>query len=396
MTATGKAPTAWRGLNPRQRLYLSTILDFDQAAEADIRRRSANWEKTPPASEWRQILYDIKLPKELVGYSSVQATLRQAGQHDSGSGSTLAALERRGLVNVTHDLVWIPLLSVMVPRIRVRLSTLGRATARHGAGVRAPVSPPRGLLSQVSFHAMAKLYAAGEAGLVLHAKGTPSWDTLLRLRNRPYDPWIDEFTAPGKHGGRSWRVRLTPNARRHYQIHRACYGELYPDIDAPETSEAAHVTHCGLADHRRRTPTHLLAEADVRILSELVRLTGEGSCWLQQLLLRDYMDEEEPVPECVRGMRPGLLRNQVKDLARTDKPIQRLTGWPSGPLAEMIELTDEAVTRRWSRAASLLVLTEQGSEHYARHREEYRQFYPDLHLAPGLVDAGTRAEPGPA
>ncbi|WP_051161527.1 hypothetical protein [Nocardia brevicatena] len=388
MTAQGKAAAAWAGLNPRQRLYLSTILDFDQAAEADIKRRSANWETVPPAAEWRQILYDIKLPKEVVGYSSVQSRLREAGQHDPGSGSTLAALERRDLVIVTHDLVYVPQLQAMVPRIRVRLSTLGRAAARHGVGVAAPVTPPRGLLSQVLFNALALLYAAGHDGLVLNVKGAPSWDTLVRLRNRPYDPWIEEFTGPTEHAARASRVRTTANARRHYQIHHACYRELYPDIDAPEPVEVAHVTHAGLADHRVRTPKHLLAEADVRILSELVRLTGEGSCWLQRLLLRDYRDEAESVPESVRGMRPGLLRNQVKDLARADKPIQRLTGWSSGALAEVIELTDEAITRRWPPAVSLLVLTDHGGEHYARRREEYRQLYSELHLPPSLVTAG--------
>lgn len=38
----------------------------------------------------------------------MQLVLRERGQHDTGSGSTLAALERRGLVTVTHDRVYIP------------------------------------------------------------------------------------------------------------------------------------------------------------------------------------------------------------------------------------------------------------------------------------------------
>jgi hypothetical protein len=74
---TGKA---WAGLNGRQRLYLSTIFEFDQAAEADIKRQSAKWMKTPPASAWRQVTYDIKLPKEITGYSSVQSALRSKGE----------------------------------------------------------------------------------------------------------------------------------------------------------------------------------------------------------------------------------------------------------------------------------------------------------------------------
>jgi hypothetical protein len=102
------------------------------------------------------------------------------------------------------------------------------------------------------------------------------------------------------------------------------------------------------------------------------------------MLLREYRDE--PVPESVRAMRPGLLRNQVKNLVRTDKPIQRLTSWPAGTLAEMIELTDPAIADRWP-GSIMLVLTEHGGEHYARHREEYRQLYPDLHLPPSPATA---------
>ncbi|WP_327151271.1 hypothetical protein [Nocardia sp. NBC_01329] len=106
MTAAGKAAAGWAGLNPRQRLYLSTTLDFDQAAEADIRHRSANGEKTPPASEWRQILYDIKLPKAITGstrdstpnrpyppaeLSSRTAMKPPAPQHRSSSDETVQA-----------------------------------------------------------------------------------------------------------------------------------------------------------------------------------------------------------------------------------------------------------------------------------------------------------------
>jgi len=62
MTAV-KGAKVWAELNERQRLYLSTIFGVDQAAEANIRARSARWERTPTASEWRQVTYDIKVPK---------------------------------------------------------------------------------------------------------------------------------------------------------------------------------------------------------------------------------------------------------------------------------------------------------------------------------------------
>jgi hypothetical protein len=84
----------------------------------------------------------LRLPKEISGYSSMQSVLRKQGEHDTGSGSTLAALRTRGLITVTRDHVRVPLLG-MVPRIRVRLTTLGRAAARAGKGITTPASTPR-------------------------------------------------------------------------------------------------------------------------------------------------------------------------------------------------------------------------------------------------------------
>jgi len=72
---------------------------------------------TPPVSQWRQITYDIKAPKEIVGYSSVQSVPRKQGEHDDGSGSTLAALRRRGLITISRGQVKV--LGVWVPQIRV-------------------------------------------------------------------------------------------------------------------------------------------------------------------------------------------------------------------------------------------------------------------------------------
>ncbi|MGH3770019.1 MAG: hypothetical protein ACRDRW_01230 [Pseudonocardiaceae bacterium] len=91
-----KAEQAWAVLNERQWLYLSVIYDADQAAEDDIKSRSARWEKTPPASQWRQITYDIKVPKD----------------------------------------------------------------PRSSAGVTTPATPPRGLMARWSFAALTRLYAA--------------------------------------------------------------------------------------------------------------------------------------------------------------------------------------------------------------------------------------------
>ena len=44
--------------------------------------------------------FSVKAPRELAGYSTIQRTLREAGEHDSGAGASLAALRRRGLVEL--------------------------------------------------------------------------------------------------------------------------------------------------------------------------------------------------------------------------------------------------------------------------------------------------------
>ena len=132
-----------------------------------------------------------------------------------------------------------------VPRIRVRLTTLGRAAARAGKGITTPVSPPRGLMARWSFAALARLYVAGERGLHIgptsdRVDEAPSWNTLLHLRDRREGSLIYEFEH---------RVRLSDLGRGHYSVHHACYRELYPDIDAPSPAEQPDGAHAGLADH---------------------------------------------------------------------------------------------------------------------------------------------------
>jgi hypothetical protein len=374
--SSAKAQKAWESLNPRQRLYLTTIFDFDQAAEADIKRQSANWMKTPPASEWRQITYDIKLAKDISGYSSVQSVLRKQGEHDPGSGSALAALRTRGLVTVTHDWVEVALLG-MVPRIRVRLTTLGRAAARVGKGITTPATVPKGLMARWSFAALARLYAAGDDGLINGATLTkadraPSWNTLLNLRDRKAGSFIDEF-------GRG-RVRLSDRGRRHYELHRACYRELYPDVDAPAPAAPAAEAHSGLADHRVARPRHLVRDTDLPVLATLTALEAEDACHLRRVAIEGYERIDQAVPDEVRAIPPGLLCWQIRDLTRTEKSIDRLTAHIGGPLVEVVDAPNGPFHLDTRPTVPLVVLTEHGRAHYVRPVGEYQQFYPEMWL----------------
>lgn len=380
-----KAQQAWSGLNSRQQLYLSTIFELDQAAEAEIKQASAQRTRTPPASEWRMITYDIKLPKEIVGYTSVQTRLRKHRLHDGGSGSTLAALRRRELVIVVYDQILIHPFG-MVDRIRVRLTTAGRAAARAGTGVTTPATTPAGLMSRWSLAALVRLHQAGEEGLAIEATrnqadAAPPWKTLLRLRDRRDGSFIDEFrptTGPANgFGMRPYRVRLTPAARRHLDVHRACYAELYPDLELPEVAPAPGA-HTGLADHRAPKPRHLVRDTDLRVLLRLTELESTGRCYLREMITEEYEQRGYDVPEVAATLPSGLLRWEVKKVARSEKPIDRLIAHPDGPLVEVIEPT---VRRPYQADASplpLVVLTDRGRAHLRDYADEYRRAYPEL------------------
>ncbi|RAS59398.1 hypothetical protein C8D87_11410 [Lentzea atacamensis] len=406
--SNGKASAAWDGLNERQRLYLSTIFRFDQAAEADIRRQKAEWLTTPPASEWRLVTYDIKLPRDLGGYSSVQHELREAGQHDSGSGSTLAALERRGLVEVEHDHIYIAVLGKHVPRVRVRLTAAGRAAARAGAGITGPATAPAGLMARWSFAALARLYEAGDNGLTTQTTWdeddkAPPWKTLLHLRDRKDGSHIEEFSVHTRKEGinpltgheyttrTEYRVRLSPAGVRHYELHHACYRELYPDVEAVEPRHKLDLAHADLAAHQARKPPHLVRVTDVPVLARLAVLEAAGNCYLRTTLIKAYEERGWPVPEDVRALPSGLTPWQVKKLTRTERSIDRLRGHRDGPLVDVLEVENLPQHRHTHPVLPLVVLTEHGRRHYAGHRDEYLRAYPDLTLPDTITERSVQA-----
>ena len=385
------AQRTWDELNARQRLYLSTIFEFDQAAESDIKRRSAKRMAVPPAAEWRQVTYDIDLPKEAAGYSSVQLAVRRRGEHDTGSGSTLAALRRRKLVTVTYDQVYVVPVG-MVDRIRVRLTAAGRAAARHGAGHTAPAAPPAGLMTRWSLQALARLYTAGEQGLCNEstpdrADAAPSWNTLLRLQQRRDGSLIDTFAAdwPDQHKRmlRQHRVRASALGRRHFEIHRACYLELFPDLDLPSAAAPVEGAHTGLADHRRPRPKDLVRDTDLRLLLALAELEETGRCYLREVATEEFRRWGDEVPAWVEEIPNGLLRWQVKDLTRTEKTIDRLTGHPGGPLAEQVEVYASARNWQAGTTTGLIVLTDLGRKHLAAHLADYHRTYPETATTAG-------------
>jgi hypothetical protein len=377
------AGAAWAGLNTRQQEYLQAILAEDQAVEAEIKARRARWERVPPAAEWRLVTFSIALPARLVGYSTVVERLRQAGHHDPGAGSTLSALRRRDLVEVEHDKIEVRPVG-WVDRVRVRLTRDGRATARAGAGVTAPAATPAGMMGRWSLLALARLYAAGEQGLAHYStdreKRAPSHNTLLQLERRKEGSFYE--SSPGAtrlDGG----VRISAAGRRHYELHAGCYREFYGDeiegfaLPEPQLRSGAHA---GLAEHKAPRPKHLLREPDLRVLAALVKggpLVGH----LRRIIVEDQYEQWDlEVPERFAAIPDGLMVRQVRDLARSDKPIERLAAHPQGPLIEVVQVPNAFRGEDGPATLPLVTLTAAGQDHYQAHVEEYRAVYPETRL----------------
>jgi hypothetical protein len=184
----------------------------------------------------------------------------------AGDPADFALMEDRGLIETAAG--------------QVRMTRAGRAAARAGTG--APPDPARGLLSQWSWAALARLHAAGDGGLVIGTSAQrtvpdwercPPWGTVVRLRNRRV-PYVEEVRVNGE-----WSVRLTPAGREHVEANQDRYAAAYPDaeVPGPASGEALHrADPAQLAadlEHRRRLHAAGNAAAEARAAGDAA---GEG------------------------------------------------------------------------------------------------------------------------
>jgi tetratricopeptide (TPR) repeat protein len=135
-----KAHAAWSALTDRQRAYLKAVFDDDQAAERDMKTGGRRAMSAPQikADVWRW--RDFAIANPAAGYTDIQFALRDAGVHNPGDDSCLAALERRGLLLVRHDHRHLPILGA-VAVVQMRMTTTGRAAVRAGLGMSSPQEP---------------------------------------------------------------------------------------------------------------------------------------------------------------------------------------------------------------------------------------------------------------
>lgn len=212
-----KAQAAWDALNDRQRIYMTVLYDEDQAVEEDRARDAAagHYDDTP-ASVWRW--FDVVTPGSRL--TAVQQRLARHDVRDDGTGSTLQALQRYGLIEVREE-------TEQGSRgtsktVSVKLTRPGRAAVR--AGTKEPGRRRSGELSQYAWERLIKLWRADPRLVAIWGD-----NTRKALVDPPYAERV----------GHLGDYRITEAGREHYRTLWARYAELYPDVAAPNPDESA-------------------------------------------------------------------------------------------------------------------------------------------------------------
>jgi len=168
---------SWADLNKRQQHYLQAVYEVDQAQEANVKwlGSQGRWNNTP-ASEWRWMPYNAS-------GAALLRKIQDAGYRDEGTGSTFAALERRGLVLCKYEPA-----TLGGPILFVQITRAGRKMVREALTIAPAKKLPVGTLKERHWRALCRAYVRGEQGLPYDSNtgdgfGYVSWNTCLRLRD---------------------------------------------------------------------------------------------------------------------------------------------------------------------------------------------------------------------
>ncbi|WP_432185464.1 hypothetical protein [Streptomyces tendae] len=221
---TSKALDAWSALNDRQQGTLAVIYELDQGAETSRRISAARGHYDDrPAYEWRQIDFAHEPAlRDVFGWTALQERLMWRGWDNQGNGSTMAALERRGLI--TRDgkpTRW----GIMRT---VQLTREGRAAARAGTSLN-PGGPRKAALGWRSWEVLALLWAADQRGE--HLK----WSYSVTIERVLIDKHVPPL-ARCRSGYDGYEI--TDRGRDFYREHYAAHTAAHPDVRAPHPDGA--------------------------------------------------------------------------------------------------------------------------------------------------------------
>jgi hypothetical protein len=217
----------WADLNKRQQTYLQAVYEVDQLQEMNVKSRGARgrWNSTP-ASVWRWMPYNA-------AGAALLGRIQDAGYQDEGTGSTFAALERRGLVLCKYEPG-----SIGAPILFVQITREGRKLVREALALAPAKKLPVGMLKEWHWRALCRAYVRGEQGMGGYDNdlgdgfGYVSWNTCLRLRDYRVKGEDKPLIREGRRG-EPFALIITDFGREYYRENRQRYRELYPEVDAP-------------------------------------------------------------------------------------------------------------------------------------------------------------------
>ncbi|MFC9330778.1 hypothetical protein [Kitasatospora sp. NPDC057015] len=151
-------------LNQRQASYLMVLFTLDQEAEHEQQRRWQRRRARTPAHAWRWIPYTVRGVDN--AQTQAQQRLDAEGLRDTGSGSTLAALVRRGLLELRR--VMVDTAAGRAQRVDVRVTAAGRAACRAAL---APGAQPCAPVADWMLAVLRRVEGAGADGLARYEVG---------------------------------------------------------------------------------------------------------------------------------------------------------------------------------------------------------------------------------
>lgn len=220
---SSKALAAWTELNDRQQGTLRVVYELDQQAEASRRRAAARMEyDRRPAAVWRAVdfAHDPSL-RDLVGWTEMQRRLAVAGWDNQGNGSTVTALEARGLITRGGRF------TDYGQMLTVSLTPAGRAAARAGTST-LPAGAPKPALTRRSWEVLAALWEADQRGRLLTWYYSKTIELSLIARHVPP---LAERVPDG--------YAITDRGRDFYRQHHATHTAAHPDVHAPHPDGTA-------------------------------------------------------------------------------------------------------------------------------------------------------------
>ncbi len=239
----------WQSLNSRQQDYITAIYRADQDVEAEERGSWSRGGRPRPADQWRWMPYASQLSSKMP--LPVKRHLSSTEQISEGTGATLEALEKRGLITMRHlgaeelrglGIIpeWMAFLEAD-PIPTIQITPAGRKLVRQVLGVRS-TAHVTGTLKEWHWRALSLAYAARESkGVALESSyyGHIGWKTWLRLRDYTPAPLIQEYHEDRGHSPSTgspltdYYVQITPFGVAFYERAFLRYQELYPAIEAP-------------------------------------------------------------------------------------------------------------------------------------------------------------------